>query len=485
MNFRIVNNYLGKILVFESIFMLPSLIIALFQKETSSVIAFLAAMILQSAVGALMLLLFKPKNKNLYSREGCVIVALSWVFISIFGALPFLISGTVDNYVDALFETVSGFTTTGATILEDIEAAPMSILYWRSFTHWIGGMGVLVFILSLSPLTKGNGMSVHILRAESPGPSVEKIAPKTHLSARILYGIYIVLTVLEIVFLLCGGMPLFDSVTTAFSTAGTGGFSIKNDSMASYSTYCQTVAAVFMVLFGVNFNVYFLLLLGDLKSAFKNSEVRTYLLIIAASVIAITVKTASLFNSIGEAFHHSFFQVASIITTTGFITCDYEIWPEITHEILLALMVIGACAGSTGGGIKVSRLMILIKSLFHEIKKYLHPHSVSVITLDGAVVNNDTLRRCGTYFSTYAFLIMISCLSIAFIDGLSFETNFSAILATINNIGPGLQASGPTESFNCFSALSKIILMINMLIGRLEIFPMLVLFAPETWKMKK
>lgn len=485
MNYRIVNNYLGKILVFESICMLPSLLIAIFAKETSSIFAFLVAMILQSAVGAAMLLLWKPKNKNLYSREGCVIVALAWILISIFGALPFLLSGTVNNYVDALFETISGFTTTGATILDDIESAPMSVLYWRAFTHWIGGMGVLVFILALSPLTKGNGMSLHIMRAESPGPTVEKITPKTHLSARILYGIYIALTLIEIVILLFGKMPLFDAVTAAFSTAGTGGFSIKNDSFASYSSFCQTVVAVFMVLFGVNFNFYFLLLLGDFKSAFKNSEVRTYFIIVASAVALITMKTVSFFGNVGEALHHSFFQVASIITTTGFITFDYDIWPEITHEILLSLMVIGACAGSTGGGIKVSRLMILVKSLFHEIKKFLHPHSVSVMTLDGAVVNNDTLRRCGTYFSTYAFLIMISCLWVAFIDGLSFETNFSAVLATINNIGPGLQSSGPTESFNCFSPLSKIVLMINMLIGRLEIFPMLVLLAPATWTVKK
>lgn len=485
MNYRIVNNYLGKILVFESVSMLPSLIIALVQKETSSIAAFLIAMLLQSAVGGIMLLICKPKNKNFYSREGCVIVALSWVLISVFGALPFYISGTVNNYVDALFETVSGFTTTGATILDNIEASPMSVLYWRSFTHWIGGMGVLVFILAIAPLTKGNGMSVHILRAESPGPTVEKIAPKTHLSARILYIIYIVLTIVEIIFLLCGGMPLFDSVTTAFSTAGTGGFSIKNDSMASYSTYCQGVAAVFMVLFGVNFNVYFLILLGDFKNALKNSEVRIYLLVIAASVAAITVKTTSFFGSVGEAFHHSFFQVASVITTTGMTTVDYELWHEFAREILLALMIIGACAGSTGGGIKVSRVIILGKSVFHEIRKFLYPQRVSIMTLDGAVINNDTLRRCCAYFSAYIFLIITSCLSVALIDGLSFETNLSAVLATINNVGPGMQASGPIESFNCFSPLSKIIFMINMLIGRLEIFPVLVLFAPETWKMKK
>lgn len=485
MNYRIVNNYLGKILVFESICMLPSLLIAIFAKETSSVFAFLTAMLLQSAVGAGMLLLFKPKSKNLYSREGCVIVALAWILISVFGALPFLISGTVNNYVDALFETISGFTTTGATILDDIESAPMSVLYWRAFTHWIGGMGVLVFILALSPLTKGNGMSLHIMRAESPGPTVEKITPKTHLSARILYGIYIALTLIEIVILLFGKMPLFDAVTTAFSTAGTGGFSIKNDSFASYSPFCQTVAAVFMVLFGVNFNFYFLMLLGDFKSALKNSEVRTYFIIIATSVALITMKTVSFFGNVGEALHHSFFQVASIITTTGMTTVDYELWHEFTRGIIFVLMVIGACAGSTGGGLKVSRVMILFKSLIHEIKKFLHPNSVSVMTLDGSVVNGDTIRRCGVYFAAYALLIVISFLSVSFIDGLDFESNFAAVLATLNNVGPGMGASGPIESFNAFSPLSKIVFMANMLIGRLEIFPMLVLLAPATWTVKK
>ncbi len=480
MNYRIVANYIAKILLLDAICMIPALLISLFQGEQAVWTAFLFTILVQAAFGGL-LLLIRQKNKRLYARDGFVIVALSWVLVSAFGALPFWLSGTIQSYVDALFETVSGFTTTGATILNEIESVPTGLLYWRSFTHWLGGMGILVFLLALAPLMRGNGMSLHIMRAESPGPEVDKFAPKLHDNARILYLIYIGMTLLQVVFLLFGGMPVFDAVTTAFSTAGTGGFSIKNDSISSYSPYCQTVTAVFMMLFGVNFNVYFLILIGDFRSAFKNSEVRTYFGIILASTAAITVATTSFFGSIGKSLHHAFFQVSSIITTTGFTSCDYEPWHEVTHEILLFLMVVGACAGSTGGGIKVSRLIILCKSVSQEIKHSRQPQSVNVMTLDGNAVSRETVTRCSAYFAAYVLTIIASTMLLS-IEGYSLETNLSAVLACINNVGPGLDLSGPTESFSFFSVGSKLLLMLNMLLGRLEMFPILILLSPGTWK---
>lgn len=468
-------------LVLEAVCMFPPMLISFFQDETASWTAFLATMLIQVVFGLILLVIFKPTSKRLYAREGFVIVALSWVIISVFGALPFWMSGAVESYVDALFETISGFTTTGATILNDIEAVPMGLLYWRAFTHWLGGMGILVFIIAIAPLVRGSGMSLHIMRAESPGPEVDKFAPKMHLNARILYAIYFAMTVIQIVLLLLGGMPLFDSVTTAFSSAGTGGFAIKNDSMASYSPYCQTVTAVFMMLFGVNFNVYFLMLIGDFRSALKNSELHTYLLIVFASTMAIAASITSMLGSFGEALHHAFFQVTSIITTTGCITCDYELWPEITHSIILFLMIVGACAGSTGGGIKVSRLIILCKSVVQEIKHSRHPQSVNMMTMDGNAVSRETVSRCGAFFAAYIIAMIASVMFIS-LEGYSLETNISAVIACINNVGPGLDIAGPTESFSFFSVPSKIVLMLNMLMGRLEMFPILILLSPATWR---
>ncbi len=484
MNFRIVTNYLGKILMLESVCMVPSLLIAIFKDGMQSALAFGITMLLQIIAGLTVLLLLKPKNSNIYAGEGCLIVAFSWILISLFGALPFLLSGTVTSYVDAVFETVSGFTTTGATILNDIESAPMSILYWRAFTHWLGGMGVLVFVLAIAPLVKGNGMPLHILRAESPGPTVGKIAPKLSSTARILYNIYIAMTIVEFILLLFGGMSVFEALTTSFSSAGTGGFSIRNDSAASFSPYSQVVVGIFVFLFGVNFNIYYLILIGEFRSALKNSELRTYFLIVVASVAAITAGTLSFFGNLGEALRHSFFQVTSLITTTGFITCDYELWPEYTHSIVYILMIVGACAGSTGGGLKVSRLMILMKSLFAEIKKSLRPNSVSVMTMEGAAVDKDTVSRCGVYFFVYIFIMIVSTLLLSF-EGHSFETNLSAVVACLNNVGPGFGVAGPTESFSGFSTASKLLLSFNMLVGRLELFPMLLLFYPATWRSKK
>ncbi len=484
MNYKIILNYLGRILLLESAFMLPSLVIAIFSDTGRDVMSFALSMMLAAGAGAALAFLPKPEKKSIYSREGCVIVALSWIFISAFGAVPFMISGSIPSFIDAFFETVSGFTTTGATVLADIEAQPWSVLYWRSFTHWLGGMGVLIFILALTPAGHGNGMPIQIMRAESPVPVVGKLAPKVHLTARILYAIYFALTVIQIIFLLCGGMPLFDAVTASFSTAGTGGFAIKNDSFASYSPYCQTVLAVFMLLFGVNFNIYFMLLLGEFRRVWKNSELRTYIVIVALSVAAVTINALHYFGNFGDSLHHAFFQVASIITTTGGTTLNYEAWPEFSHEVLIILMFTGACAGSTGGGVKISRLVIMWKSLVGEIKKLLHPHSVTAIKMDGEVLDNGTIRRCGVFFFSYLLLICASTLIVS-IDGLSLETNFTAVMATINNVGPGFGLAGPVETYAIFSPISKIVLSLDMLLGRLGIFPILILFAPQTWNAKK
>lgn len=481
MNIRIVGNYIGKILLLECASMTPALLIAIFGGEGApSIGGFALTMLALLAVGGL-LLLPKPRARDIYAREGFVIVALSWIAIAVFGALPFFISRSIPNYLNALFETISGFTTTGATILADVEALSAGMLYWRSFTHWLGGMGVLVFILALAPLSKGNGMALHILRAESPGPNVGKLAPKMQRTARILYLIYFVMTVVEIILLLCGGMPPLDAVTTSFGTAGTGGFAIKNASVAPYSTYCQTVIGIFMLLFGVNFNIYYLALIGDLRSVLKNTELRWYLIIIALSTGAITLNCLSMFNSAGEALHHSFFTVSSIITTTGFATADFNLWPEFSHTLLMLLMVIGACAGSTGGGIKVSRVIILTKSLKNEVKKLLHPRSVTTVKIDGKPLDEATIKHVNVFFVTYAFVIILSVLALS-VEGQSFKTNFSAVLACINNIGPGLDAVGPVANYSIFAPFGKVVLMLNMLLGRLELFPMLLLFAPATWR---
>ena len=485
MNYKVISNYLGKILLLEAILMLPSLAIAFITDGTRSIASFAISIAVSAAVGLTLLYLVKPKTRNIYSREGCVIVAMSWVVMSLVGAVPMMLSGAIPSYIDAVFETISGFTTTGATILVDIESLPKSVLYWRSFTHWIGGMGVLIFILALAPEGHGSGMPFHIMRAESPVPVVGKLAPKLHLTARILYSIYFALTVIQIVILICGGMPLFDAVTASFSTAGTGGFSIKNDSFASYNPFCQTTLAVFMLLFGVNFNIYFLLIMREFGRVWKNSELRLYLVLVFGSTAAITVNTLRFFEGAArEAWHHAFFQVASIITTTGGTTLNYDLWPEFSHEVLLLLMVVGACAGSTGGGVKISRVVIMWKSFTNEIKKLLHPHSVYAIKMDGEVVERGTVSRCGVFFFVYLVLVALSTVALA-LDGNTLETNFSAVLACINNVGPGFGAVGPIEAYNCFSAGGKILLSLNMLLGRLGIFPMLMLFVPSTWNTKK
>ncbi len=478
MNYRVIFNVLGWVLNIEAVCLLLPLICAVVYSEPEWQ-AFAICIVLCLFVGAL--LSFKlPKNKSIYAREGFVIVALSWIVMSILGSLPFILSGSIRSFHMAFFETVSGFTTTGASVIADVEALPKSILMWRSFTHWIGGMGVLVFLVALLPLSGGNNM--HLIKAESPGPAVSKLVPKVRSTAKILYTLYIVLTVLEIVFLLFGKMSLFDAITTAFGTAGTGGFGIKNASIGEYSPYIQNVVTVFMIIFGVDFSFYYLLaVMHDFKSAFKMEEVRAYFIIIAVAIGLICINSADRFLNIAENIRHSAFQVASVITTTGYSTTDFNTWPEFSKMILLLLMFFGACAGSTGGGIKVSRIIILAKSLVKEIKIAAHPRTVHKITLNKKPIEHETVRSVNTFMVAYVIIYAVSVLLISF-DNLDFTTNFTAVLATLNNIGPGLSKVGPTENFSIFSPFSTLVLTFDMLVGRLEIFPMLVLFSPYAWK---
>ena len=481
MNFGMIRYVLGWVLLCEGALLLLPAAVSLGCGE-SAVWALLGAAALCGAFGGL-LVCRKPKNRVMYQREGFVITALAWIAISIMGALPFLFTGDIQNPVDALFETVSGFTTTGASILVDVEVLPRGLLFWRSFTHWIGGMGVLVFLLTVLPMTGGHagGSHVNLMKAESPGPQVEKLVPKVKSTASILYGIYIALTAMQIVLLLAGGMTAFEAVTTAFGTAGTGGFGIRNDSIASYSPYLQSVVTVFMILFGINFNVYFLLLLGKFKKAFSVEEVRWYFGIIAAAILFITFDIRTMYSGFGEALRHAAFQVGSIITTTGFATTDFDMWPMASKTILVMLMFIGACAGSTGGGIKVSRLVILHRTFRQERRRHLHPSRISVTTMDGKVIPPDVVRTTNVFVVAYVLIFFWSMLLIS-LNGFDFTTNFTAIAATLNNIGPGLAQVGPTCNFAAFSGFSKLVLIFDMLAGRLELFPLLLLFTRDTWR---
>ena len=480
MNYSIIFYIIGWILKLEAIFMFLPGITAVIYGETSG-FAFLITIIICLALG-IPLTWKKPSKKTFYTKEGFVTVALSWIVLSIMGALPFIFSGSIPNPVDAIFETVSGFTTTGASILADVEILPHCVLIWRSFTHWIGGMGVLVFILSLLPLTGGYHMN--LMKAESPGPSVSKLVPKVQSTAKILYGIYFVMTVIQIILLLLGGMPLFDSLCAAFGTAGTGGLGIKSDSMAGYSTYLQVVITIFMILFGINFNAYFLLITRKFAQAFKMEEVRYYLGIIAIAVLIITCNIYHMYGSVSESLQQAAFQVGSIITTTGYATTDFNLWPEISRTILVMLMFIGACAGSTGGGIKVSRILILCKTIRKELHIFLHPNAVKKIKMDGKVIPHEVLRSTNIFIIVYILIIAGSIFLIAF-DDFDLITNFTAVTATFNNIGPGLELVGPIGNFGMFSWFSKIVLTFDMLAGRLEIFPLLLLFVRDTWKNSK
>lgn len=477
MNYGIIIHIIGWVLNFEAAFMIPALITALLYKEKAGY-ALLITILL--CLGSGMLLIRKKvKNKCIYAREGFVAVALCWIALSAFGALPFVIAGSIPSYIDALFEVVSGFTTTGSSILPEVESMPKCLLFWRSFTHWIGGMGVLVLVMAILPLAGGSTM--YLMKAESPGPSVGKLVPKVKSTALLLYKMYVGLSVLQLVLLLLGGMPVFDSLTTMFGTAGTGGFGIKNDSIGSYSVYLQVVVTVFMILFGVNFNFYYLLLRKKWKEAARSSEVWTYLAIILASIILITINVAGMFPSGVKAFQQAAFQVGSIITTTGFATTDFELWPQFSKMILVLLMLIGACAGSTGGGIKVSRIILLFKSILKELDYIVHPHNVRKVKMDGRLVEHTVMRAVNVFLVLYLFIFAGSVLLIS-LDNFDFTTNFTAVAATLNNIGPGLGMVGPTGNFGMYSDFSKLVLTFDMLVGRLELFPILILFSKNTWK---
>ena len=477
MNYAIVFRLLGYVMLIEGALLLLPAAASWIYGEWFVLGVFLITAAVSAAIGYA-LRGIKPKSKMFYMREGFAATSLSWIVISIVGAVPFVVTGCIPNPVDALFETVSGFTTTGASILPGVEDLPKGILFWRSFTHWIGGMGVLVFLLSLLPLTGGS--HVNLMKAESPGPQVDKLVPKVQSTAKILYGIYFALTVLELVFLMLGGMPLFESMLTAFGTAGTGGFGFKNDSFTSFSPYIQWVVTIFMILFGVNFNAYFLLLLRKFNRVISE-EVRGYFAIILVAIGIITANIYSLYNSFGEAVRQAAFQVGSIITTTGYATVDFNTWPTFSKAILVALMFIGGCAGSTAGGIKVARVVILQKVSVSEMRRMLHPNAVIRVRMEGRALPEKQVRGVQAYFSVYMLLFAVSWLLLS-LDGFDLISTFTALAACINNIGPGLNQVGPMMNFGSYSNPAKLVMIFDMLAGRLEIFPMLVFFLPDTWR---
>ena len=481
MNYKMIGRFLSAVLAIEAAIMLPAVAVSLFYREFSVAAAYGICIGLTLVFSLMLWLLTRRAEKRFYAREGLVCVGLGWIIISVFGALPFVITREIPNFIDALFEIISGFTTTGASIIPNVEVISKGLLYWRSFSHWIGGMGVLVFVMAfLSDKGKDTGFTVHILRAESPGPEVAKLVPHMRDSSLVLYGLYIALTVLDIIFLLIGGMPVFDAFCIAFGTAGTGGFGVRADSLASYSPYIQNVTTVFMLLFGVNFNLYFLLILRRFKDIVADAELHVYLGVVAVSTALITFNIFGTYGTFGETLRHAAFQVATIITTTGYSTVDFDTWPVLTKSIMLTLMVIGACAGSTGGGIKCSRVLILFRSMRRYIRKVLYPKRVEKIRINDHPVAESTINGVSLYLVIYAFILVFSFLLIS-IDNFSIETNLSAVLACFNNIGPGFSAVGPMANYAGYSGFSKIILSVDMLAGRLELMPILALITGRTW----
>ncbi len=487
MNYRMILTLLGYVLLIIGAVLFLPLIVALIYAERE-VWSLLQTILISMGVGLPLALLRPKKNRTMHAREGFILVSLSWIVISLVGALPFYISQAIPSYLDAVFEVISGFTTTGASILTDVESMPRCLLFWRSFTHWLGGMGVLVFMLAIVPMS---GESIYLLKAESPGPSVSKMVPKMRTSAMILYGIYCAMTVSQLLIYRMGNLfgwsdiPLFDAICLTFGTAGTGGFSVRADGLASYGTYIQAVTTVFMILFGVNFSIYFFLISKKFRLICKNSELKCYVGIILSAILLISLNlifSGGYFDSVGETVHHVSFSVGSIITTTGYGTADFSLWPEFSRVILMILMIVGACAGSTGGGMKVSRLLILAKSARSEIRHMVHPHSVEVMTMDGKKVSRDVIRGTGAFLTVYCLILLASALVVS-LDGFGTETTLTAVLATLNNIGPGTSGIiGPMGSYADFSPLSKIVLSLDMLCGRLELFPMILLLRPSTWK---
>ena len=477
MNLRMLVYILGKVLLIEGILMLLPILCGLIYGE-SQVIFYIAAAAIYVGLGFI-ISMKKPKNMTIFIKDGCVATALSWFVLSICGCIPFMLTGEIPSFTDAMFETASGFTTTGASILTNVEGMSHTSLFWRSLTHWIGGMGVLVFLLAVVPMTGGSNMN--LMRAESPGPTVGKIVPKVRSTAKLLYLIYLALTVTEILILFFTGMPLFDSICSAFGTAGTGGFGVRNDSFASYAPHIQWIVAVFMLMFGANFNFYYYLTTRQVNKAFKMSEVKVYLIVVAIVTAIICFSVRGLYGSLGEAMRHSFFQVSTIITTTGFATTDFDLWPSVAKFLLLGLMILGACASSTGGGIKVARFQIMFKTVKREIQSYIHPKTVKKIQLDGKPVDSDVEHSVALYFFIYMIIFAISMFIVSF-EGHDLVTIFSSVAATFNNIGPGLSLVGPTQNYSFFSNISKWVFIFDMLAGRLELMPIIVFLTPTTYK---
>ena len=477
MNYRMIKYTLGWLMMFEAAFFLVPMITAVVYSEWDTLMAFAICALICLALGSLCIMK-KVEKTNIYAREGFVIVSLSWILLSVLGSLPFVISGAIPNFIDALFETASGFTTTGSSILAEVESLTRSILMWRSFTHWVGGMGVLVFIMAFLPL--GGGQNMHIMRAESPGPEVSKLVPRVKHTAVILYSIYLVMTVILFVVLLIAKMDPFDAINTAFATAGTGGFGFKNDSFGSFSAAQQIIVTIGMLAFAINFNSYYLILKLKFRDAF-NCEVRVFILIVLAAIGIITFNIYQNYDSVWEAMRHAAFNVASLISSTGFSSTDYDIWPALSKTVLVLVMFIGACAGSTGGGIKVSRIIIMFKGFIREINTLIHPKQVKTITIDKRPVDREVVRSVNAYLACF-ILVYVGSLLLLTLDNHDLVTNFTAVIATLNNIGPGLNAVGPAANFAHFSDFSKLVLTFNMIAGRLELFPMLILFSPSTWK---
>ncbi len=483
MNKKMVFHMLGKIVILQAVLMTLPLLCGIIYGE-KEVFSFLFAIAIALGIGLVLTFSAKPKDKNIFAREGFVIVALTWIVMSAIGALPFVLSGTIPSYTDAFFETVSGFTTTGASIIsKGIEEMPKCILFWRSFTHWIGGMGVLVLVMAIVPTD--NSRSMHIMRAEVPGPIVGKLVPKIKTTAKILYLIYIFLTAVQITLLFCGGMPLFDSLVYSFGTAGTGGFGIKADSVASYSAYCQWVITVFMIIFGINFNLFYLFLMRKFRSIIKSEELWIYISIILISITVIAFNIYTPERNVSDTVRDSAFQVASIISTTGYATANFDIWPTLSKAILFLLMFIGACAGSTAGGLKVSRVIVLFKQIRSNLKQMLHSRSVGSIRLEDKRVENNTVINVTTYFAIYVMCVSVIFLILSAADNFDMESNVSAVAACFNNIGPGFSKVGPASSYAAYSVVSKWTLSAAMLMGRLEILPMILLFAPSSWIKRK
>ena len=482
MNYRMMGRFLAQILAIEGVLMIPAMAISLFDGDGMAVRGFLCSILMAAIIAAVLWRTCREAPSAFYAKEGLVCVGVCWVVLSLVGCLPFWISKEIPRFIDAFFEIVSGFTTTGSSILTNVEGLTRGILFWRSFSHWIGGMGVLVFMLAFTG-GKEQGYTMHLLRAESPGPAVGKLVPRMRKTAAILYILYVVMTVVNFLFLLAGDMPVFDAACTALGTAGTGGFGIKNDSMASYSPYLQNVTTIFMALFGINFSCYYLVLMRQWRSVFRDEELRLYILILLGATALITINLKGFYPTLEETIRHAAFQVSTIMTTTGFATTDFDLWPAFSKSILMALMVTGACAGSTCGGLKLARFLLLLKSLGRNIRQTVKPRKVMVVRNNDQVVDEKILRNADAYLAAYVIIIVVSFMVVC-LDNFSVGTNFTAVLACFNNIGPGLEAVGPTCNFSAYSDLSKLVLCFDMLAGRLEIFPILALLSPAVWKNK-